>query len=76
MEISDVCMIEQSSLHDLLNHCLFPKKLKEYNVDEASIDWNQSILGERKQCVNIESKTSELLYCENKLAIVTDEDII
>ena len=54
----------------------FPKKLKEYNVDEASIDWNQSILGERKQCVNIESKTSELLYCENKLAIVTDEDII
>ena len=37
---------------------------EKYNFDEASIDWIQSYLGKSKQCVKIESKTSELLYCE------------
>ena len=43
---------------------MFPKKLREYNVDEASLVWIQSYLAEKKQCVKIDSKTSELLYCE------------
>ena len=38
--------------------------LKEYNFDEASIEWIQSYLGDRKQCVKIESKTSDLLDCD------------
>ena len=63
-ELSGVCMIDQSAAYDLLDHFLFPKKLKEYNFDEASIEWIRSYLGDRKQCVKIESKTSELLDCE------------
>ena len=43
---------------------MFPKKLKEYKFDEASIEWIRSYLGDRKQCVKVESKTSELLDCE------------
>ena len=63
-ELSGVCMIDQSAAYDLLDHFLFPKKLKEYNFDEASIEWIQSYLGDRKQCVKIESKTSDLPDCE------------
>ena len=40
---------------------------EKYNFDEASIDWIQSYLGKSKQCVKIESKTSELLYCEESV---------
>ena len=43
-----------------------PKKLKEYNFDAASIEWIQSYIGERKQFVMIESKTSDLLDCEDQ----------
>ena len=57
-------MIDQSAAYDLLDHFLFPKKLKEYKFDEASIEWIRSYLGDRKQCVKVESKTSELLDCE------------
>ena len=32
------------------------------------IEWIQSYLGERKQCVKIESKTSNLLDCEERSA--------
>ena len=32
-----VCMIDQSAAYDLLDHYLFPEKLKEYNFDEATI---------------------------------------
>ena len=49
-------MIDQSATHEFLDQYLFPKKLKEYNFDEASLDWIQSYLGERKQCVRMESK--------------------
>ena len=43
-ELSGVCMIDQSAAYDFLDHFLFPKKLKEYNFDEASIEWIQSYL--------------------------------
>ena len=52
-ELSGVCMIDQSAAYDLFDHFLFPKKLKEYNFDEASIEWIQSYLDYRKQCVKI-----------------------
>ena len=60
-ELSGVCMIDQLAAYDLLNHFLFQKKLKEYNFDETSIEWIQSYIGDRKQCADIESKTSDLL---------------
>ena len=63
-KLSGVCMIDQPAAFDLLDHFLFPKKLKEYNFYEESIEWIQSYLGDRKQCVKIESKTSDLMDCE------------
>ena len=62
-ELSGVCIIDQSAAYDLLDNFLSPKKLKDYNFDEASIKWIQSYLGDRKQCVKIESKTRDLLNC-------------
>ena len=53
-ELSGVCMIDQLAAYDLLDHFLFPKKLREYNFDEASIEWIQSNLRDRKQRVKIE----------------------
>ena len=38
--------------------------LRKIQLYEASIEWIQSYLGERKHCVKIESKTSDLLDCE------------
>ena len=32
-ELSGVCMIDQSAAYNLLDHFLFPKKLREYNFD-------------------------------------------
>ena len=66
-------MIEQCAAYDILDHDLLPKKLKEYNFDEASIEWIQCYLGEWKQCVQTESKTSELLDC---VVFVNDNDSV
>ena len=46
-ELSGVRIIDQSAAYDLLDHFLFPKKLREYNFDEASIKRIQSYLGDR-----------------------------
>ena len=64
-ELSVVCMIDQSAMYNLLDHYSFPKKLREYKFDEASIEWIQSYLGDRQQC-KIESKTSDLLDCKDQ----------
>ena len=64
-ELSGVCMIDQSAAYDLLCHENFAKKLKLYNFSEASINWCKSYLGGRTQCVQVESKTSEYLECED-----------
>lgn len=58
-------MIDQSAAYDLLCHENFAKKLKLYNFDEATINWCKSYLGGRTQCVQVESKTSEYLECED-----------
>ena len=63
-EISGVYISNKPAAYDILDHLLFPKKLREYNFDDASIEWIQSYLEDRKQCVKIESKTSDLLDCE------------
>ena len=64
-ELSGVCMIDQSAAYDLLSHEIFTEKLKLYNFDEASVNWCKSYLGGRTQCVQVESKTSEYLECED-----------
>ena len=64
-ELSGVCMIDQSAAYDLLSHEIFAEKLKLYNFDEASVNWCMSYLGGRTQCVQVESKTSNFLECED-----------
>ena len=64
-ELSGVCMIDQSAAYDLLSHEHFAEKLKLYNFDEASVNWCKSYLGGRTQCVQVESKTSDYLECED-----------
>ena len=48
-------MIDQSAAYDLLDHFLFPKKVIEYNSDEAS-KWGSGVNNTPK------SKFSELGY--------------
>ena len=64
-ELTGVCMIDQSAAYDLLSHEIFAEKLKLYNFDEASVNWCMSYLGGRTQCVQVESKMSDYLECED-----------
>ena len=58
-------MIDQSAAYDLLSHEIFAEKLKLYNFDEASVNWCMSYLRGRTQCVQVESKMSDYLECED-----------
>ena len=44
-------MIDQSADNDLLDQSLFPKKLIEYKLDEASIEWIQLYVPWRKKTI-------------------------
>ena len=65
-KLTGVCMIDQSAAYDLLSHEIFAEKLKIYNFDEASVNWCMSYLGGRTQCVQVESKMSDYLECEDR----------
>ena len=64
-ELSAVCLLDQSAAYDLLCHQILGDKLKLYNFDEASVAWVMSYLGGRTQQVQIESKISASLDCED-----------
>ena len=63
-ELSGVCMIDQSAAYDLLDHDIFLKKLLLYKFDRSAINWVDSYLSNRIQCVKVESKTSSFIDCE------------
>ena len=60
-ELSAVCLLDQSAAYDLLCHQTLRKKLELYNFSEPSIEWLMSYLSERKQIVQVESKSSSPL---------------
>ena len=64
-ELSAVCLLDQSAAYDLLCHAILGEKLKLYNFDDASIAWITSYLSDRTQQVQIESKVSSPLDCED-----------
>ena len=64
-ELSAVCLLDQSAAYDLLCHKTLKDKLKLYNFAEATIDWLMSYLGGRTQLVQIESRTSRPLDCDD-----------
>ena len=64
-ELSAACLLDQSAAYDLLCHKILKEKLKLYNFDESSIAWIMSYLGGRTQLVQVESKTSDPLDCQD-----------
>ena len=64
-ELSALCLLDQSAAYDLLDHLIFKDKLKLYNFGDSSINWLMSYLGGRTQLVQVESRTSSQLDCED-----------
>ena len=63
-DLSAVCLLDQSAAYDLLCHKKFSKKLRLYNFDEPTISWIMSYLSGRSQLVQVESKVSDPINCE------------
>ena len=64
-ELSALCLLDQSAAYDLLDHQILKEKLRLYNFGDSSIDWLMSYLGGRTQLVQVESRTSSQLDCED-----------
>ena len=64
-EISALCLLDQSATYDLLCHQTLRKKLQLYNFSESSVEWLMSYFSGRTQLVQVESRTSSQLNCED-----------
>ena len=64
-ELSALCLLDQSAAYDLLCHQTLKEKLQLYNFSNSSIDWLMSYLGGRTQLVQVESRTSSQLDCDD-----------
>ena len=64
-ELSAVCLLDQSAAYDLLCHKTFCSKLRLYNFTESTISWVMSYLTGRTQQVQVESKVSDPIACED-----------
>ena len=58
---SGVCFLDMSAAFDIVDHSLLLQKLELYGFDTASLDWIQSYLSDRNQCVCINGSVSPLL---------------
>ena len=53
--------IDLRKAFDTINHGILLKKLEHYGIRDNMLDWFQSYLSDRKQYVDINGKSSELL---------------
>ena len=60
-ELSGVCLLDMSAAFDIVDHTLLLKKLELYGFDRDSLEWIQSYLSDRRQCVSISGSLSKLL---------------
>ena len=60
-EYSGVCLIDMSAAFDMVNHDLLLKKLELYGFKKNSLEWIESYLSNRKQCVSIDGILSTFL---------------
>ena len=60
-ELSGVCLLDMSAAFDVVDHTLLLKKLELYGFDSDSLEWIQSYLSDRRQCVSISGSLSKLL---------------
>ena len=64
-ELSALCLLDQSAAYDLLCHKTLREKLQLYNFCDSAITWLMSYLGDRTQLVQVESRTSSQLDCDD-----------
>ena len=60
-ELSGVCLLDMSAAFDIVDHSILLKKLELYGFEKNSLDWIQSYLTGRSQCVSINGSLSKLL---------------
>ena len=60
-ELSGVCLLDMSAAFDIVDHSILLKKLELYGFEKNSLDWIQSYLRGRSQCVSINGSLSKLL---------------
>ena len=60
-ELSGVCLLDMSAAFDIVDHSLLLKKMDLYGFDQESLEWIQSYLSGRSQCVSINGSLSKLL---------------
>ena len=64
-ELSALCLLDQSAAYDLLCHQGLKEKLKLYNFADPAVEWLMSYLSGRTQIVQVESRTSSELECDD-----------
>ena len=60
-EMAGVCFLDMSAAFDIVDHSLLIQKLELYGLDSSMLEWVQSYLSGRSQCVSIDSSVSRLL---------------
>ena len=60
-ELSGACFLDMSAAFDIVDHSILLNKLELYGFQQESLDWVQSYLTGRSQCVCINGSLSRLL---------------
>ena len=60
-DLSGVCLLDMSAAFDIVDHPLLLKKLELYGFGGNSLEWVNSYLTNRRQCVSISGSLSKLL---------------
>ena len=58
-ELSAALLLDLSAAFDIVDHEILLKKLRSYNISEASVLWFESYLKDRQQIIQVESKFSD-----------------
>ena len=64
-EIAGVCFLDMSAAFDIVDHSILMNKLSLYGFDSDMVDWLQSYLSGRVQCVSIDGCVSSLQHVQH-----------
>ena len=57
-QIAALLAVDQSSAFDCVSHSILLRKLSMYNISQETLQWFESYLSQRSQCVSIGTKLS------------------